>query len=293
MATLPIHTVQHIKSVYNKFQVIAVFFTAVTLLAALLAAVSGFQLAKLRKMQPTEVQLPETPAVEPSPADSGLEKKIKALEDQLQSEQTTSKALRAKVQELEANIAALKVVTPTPARPVAEKPIAPAKPKVPVKPKVSEVAPDTGTPPPTKNTEEGKTVVVPPKTSSPPIPAAASEPAAPPIPDKKTEPPVTVEKPAPHTEIAPSEKPSEQMESSVSPTPVQTEAPAMEQTDRSEAGSVTKPSPDSLPAQPSGSKVSNDDAQKTAPSQSGDTGEAPGDTMPQPGSDSKGESRTD
>jgi hypothetical protein len=293
MATLPIHTVQHIKSVYNKFQVIAVFFTAVTLLAALLAAVSGFQLAKLRKMQPTEVQLPETPAVEPSPTDSGLEKKIKALEDQLQSEQTTSKALRAKVQELEANIAALKVVTPTPARPVAEKPIAPAKPKVPVKPKVSEVAPDTGTPPPTKNTEEGKTVVVPPKTSSPPIPAAASEPAAPPIPDKKTEPPVTVEKPAPHTEIAPSEKPSEQMESSVSPTPVQTGAPAMEQTDRSEAGSVTKSSPDSLPAQPSGSEVSNDDTQKTAPSQSGDTGEAPGDTMPQPGSDSKGESRTD
>ena len=33
MTTLPIHTVQHVKSMYNKYQVIAVVFTAATLLA--------------------------------------------------------------------------------------------------------------------------------------------------------------------------------------------------------------------------------------------------------------------
>ena len=125
MTTLPIHTVQHIKSVYKKYQIVAIVFTAITILAALLAAISGFQFAKLRKIRAAEVQTPPA-AVVPAPVpaeEKGLEKQIKVLEDQLHSEKDISRELRTKIHDLEKKIASMKSASSPPAH------TAPVKPK--------------------------------------------------------------------------------------------------------------------------------------------------------------------
>ena len=122
MTTLPIHTVQHVKSVFKKYQIIAILFTAVTLITAFLTAVSGFQLAKLRKMQQVQTQTPPK-TVQPAPAaaNDNLDKQINSLENQLQTEKNTSQELRLKIQELENKITALKSPPPNPEKPGVEK----------------------------------------------------------------------------------------------------------------------------------------------------------------------------
>jgi hypothetical protein len=330
MTTLPIHTVQHIKSVYNKYQVIAVVFTATTLLAALLAAVSGFQLAKLRKMQPVETQSPTAPVEEAAPGDAGLEKQVKMLENQLQSEKTTSQELRAKVHELEKKIAAVKVAAAPQTQPAPgdaglekqvkmlenrlqsekttsqelrakvhelEKKIAavkvaapPQTRPAPAKPKAPEVAPATVTPPPVQTAGEGKTVAAPPETTSPSVPAAATEPPPTPIQTEKKESQVQMDTPAPDTGPSMSGKPVDESKPSGDQPPPQPAVPSMEK-NQTAPESVTTPAPSSSPAVTSVPAASTDAAQQAAPDKAGDETGTP--SSAQPTADPNVESQTD
>ena len=161
MTTLPIHTVQHIKLVHKKYQVVAIVFTVITLVAALLAAISGVQSAKLHKMQVAELQKPPAPVAPVAvPADNGLEKQVKMLEGQLNTEKMTSRELRAKVHELEKKVASMKMVAPPQARPAS------------VKPKVPAVVPTVETPQPAQPAAES------PKAPAPGMPDAGFDQAA-------------------------------------------------------------------------------------------------------------------
>ena len=144
MTTLPIHTVKHVKSIFTRYQIIAIVFTAITLITAFLAAVSGFHLAKLRKMQMVETKATPEP-VQPAPAvaNDNLGKQIKSLENQLAVEKTTSQELRLKIQALENKIAASKGTPAHQTQPAPEKPNIPATAPVektppPVQPAVQE-----------------------------------------------------------------------------------------------------------------------------------------------------------
>lgn len=107
MTKIPAHTVQHLKSSYGRYQIMAIVFTIITLAAALLAMVSGFQAVKLRKMQLAEHNKTAPAQVQPVKprADDALHKQIKSLQDQLATEKAASRKLKTKIQELERNIA--------------------------------------------------------------------------------------------------------------------------------------------------------------------------------------------
>lgn len=129
MSKLPIHTVQHVKSAFAKYQIIAIIFTAITLTAAFLAALTGFQLSKLQKVQTAAIKALPQPVDEQAQAEMNKkwEKQIKSLESQLAAEKAAAHVLKRKVQELEGQIAALKAVQREPASSESRKPVAPAK----------------------------------------------------------------------------------------------------------------------------------------------------------------------
>lgn len=47
----PIHSVNHLKSRYNKFQILAILCTIVTIIAVILSSISSFQLGKLSRLE--------------------------------------------------------------------------------------------------------------------------------------------------------------------------------------------------------------------------------------------------
>ncbi len=188
MTTLPIHTVQHVKSVFKKYQLFAILFTTITIAAAFLTAISGFQLAKLRKMESTQTNTtaqPDQPASVPvsaGPGNDALEKRIKTLENQLTAEKTTSQELRIKIRELEKKIAAVQSTSPPQAQPVTPQTDGSAA-----------AAPAAQTPAPVQPAAESKTVPALPKLTPPQAPAPVSEPSKPPVeseaPEKPSESP--------------------------------------------------------------------------------------------------------
>jgi hypothetical protein len=284
MTTLPIHTVQHVKSVYNKFQVMAVVFTAMTLLAALLAAVSGFQLARLRKMQPSEVQTPPAPIEQPAPADSGLDEQIKKLENQLQSEKTTSRELRARVQELEEKIAAMKAAAASHPRPAAENL------KPPVKPKAPEVAPDTDRTPSAPAAKEGGTDAAQPKTVLPSVPVVPSQPSKAVVPSENNGSQMQAPVPALQTGSSPSSKSEEPPYPVASPNPAQPAAPEME---KDQAAPASPPAAESSPAESHGTAIPPEGPKQAPASEAGSEADTPpGDVSVQPTESSKSGSQS-
>ncbi len=183
MTTLPIHTVEHAKSVFKKYQIIAILFTTITIAAAFLAAISGFQLAKLRKMKIAETTMAAEPVKTAKvPADDALKRQIKTLGNQLAAEKATSKKLRIKIQELEKIIETVKSTLPQQTQPVPQQsnvpaaaaPAAksPAQPKPASEDKAVEPLPKpTPTPPPVPAEEPSKAPV---KTDAKPSPEAAA-----------------------------------------------------------------------------------------------------------------------
>lgn len=91
--TLPIHTVKHVRAEYRKYQVLAITFAAITLITALLAAITGIQLAKLRK----KTMAIQNQAPNPSPANAALIKEIDQLKSEIQAEKSKSEIGRAHV----------------------------------------------------------------------------------------------------------------------------------------------------------------------------------------------------
>ena len=72
----PIHTVQHVKSSYAKYQILVIIFTLTTLAGALLAVVSGFHLTQIQKKQMDEMKAaqaapPTKPLVDEASAAKG------------------------------------------------------------------------------------------------------------------------------------------------------------------------------------------------------------------------------
>jgi hypothetical protein len=265
MATLPIHTVQHIKSVYNKYQVIAAVFTALTLLAALLAAVSGFQLAKLRKTQPADMASSSAKAEKPAPApvDPELQKEVERLRGQLQSEKTASQTLRAKVNALEEKIATMKVAMQSLSRPE------PKKPETPVKPQIPKVAPTTETPKPVRPAEG--------KSSAPAaatVPTATPKPAAKPLQDKENRLQPPPDMPASPGESKMTEEPGAESE----PPDAQTS------TLPSGAEVVTEQTAEEPAAVPAPA-TSTDGMRQTAPQETGDGPAIPSEPTAQPATD--------
>jgi len=191
MTTLPIHTVQHVKSVFTKYQIIAILFTAITLTTAFLAAVSGFQLEKLKKIQRVETQTAPAP-VQPAPAATNdkLDKQIISLENQLRAEKTTSGELRHKIQELENKISALKTPPPHKTQPVVEEKttvvlpkLTPPPPQAPApEPSGPPVQTDIKTSPGTPTVQQPETKTIMPANPAEAQPPAVTQPAAPPGP---------------------------------------------------------------------------------------------------------------
>ncbi len=191
MTTLPIHTVQHVKSVFTKYQIFAILFTAITLIAAFLTVVSGFQLAKLQKLQKVETQMTPEP-VQPAPAAANdkLDKQIISLENQLRIEKTTSQELRLQIQDLKNKIAVLRNPPPHPTQPVVEEKTTVVLPKL-TPPPAQAPAPEPSRPPvqtriktspdtPTAQQPETKTMV--PTKPAEAQPPATTQPAVPPAP---------------------------------------------------------------------------------------------------------------
>jgi hypothetical protein len=255
MTTLPIHTVQHLKSVHKKYQVIAIVFTVITLVAALLAAISGFQSAKLHKMQVAELQKPPAQVAPVAvPADNGLEKQVKILEGQLNSEKMTSRELRAKVHELEKKVASMKTVAPSQARPA------------PVKPKVPAVAPTVEAPRPAKPAAKS------PKAPAPAVPEAVSKPPKAPVPAEKTAPQVETNMQKPESGSTMTGKPAE---SSGSPTSTPPEAPAVER-NQPMHDSVSPAAPTASPEGTPAPATSSEGGQPAAPEKVSGANKVPG-----------------
>ena len=126
--TLPIHTVKHVRATYRRHQVIAIVFTLITLAAALATAVSGVQMATLRKKQ-AAVRLPSDSPLTPAQQqilDEKMTRKIEELKTALDAEKKKSDALEADISKLREKMAATKAVTPAKAVIAVPKPAIPA-----------------------------------------------------------------------------------------------------------------------------------------------------------------------
>ncbi len=114
--TFPIHTVKHVKAAYRRRQIITVILTFITLAAALMTAVSGMQLAKLRKKQ-AAVELPTAPAipaVQQQAVDDNLIREIEELKLKLEAEKKNSDELKTDIASLQKKLSETKVVAPVP-----------------------------------------------------------------------------------------------------------------------------------------------------------------------------------
>ncbi len=125
--SVPIHSIQHIKSKYKKFQLIAIIFALITLVAFILATLSSFLLANLTKKRASA-------AIQQQLSNEELRKQIGTLKDQqrqtevlktkltatqkrLSESRHTIKNLESKIQSLEAELNSIKTPAVQPAIP--------------------------------------------------------------------------------------------------------------------------------------------------------------------------------
>lgn len=229
--TLQVHD-NNVKASHRKHQLITILFTVVTLAATLGAAFSGIQLSNLKKAIDSKKMVEEaaSPPKIPAIADETATKEIEALKSELAMEKSSSLKLKARIKNLNNQIAALKkaaVVSHTP------------------KPKAA----------PASSTPKAKA-----------IPATQPKPVVPILPPQKKE-PVTVAPPAPpqsqpHQKVAP---PPEQ--ETVPKKGQEPSAPAPHQSDESGNGVPPQSAPASPPEIPANEAVapSVDSADKPIP----------------------------
>lgn len=259
--TVRTHSVKHVRSKYRKFQYLAAFFAALTIVAGFLTAASGLQITQLQKLQAP----PAEPIITPdASAEEAFNKEIEALNSKLSEEQTTSDTLRKKIKSLERRLAALKkAAAPTPRpkpKPVAKPIETPKKPDAATAPPVTETVtpqpikkPAPIAPPPTPPAPVPETaprpepVVQPePKPSQAPVPVPADKPEAPPIQAPTPTPvPIPQPEPAPVPEATPAtpEKEANQQEAASPPAPA-TAVPQAPPAATAETGKPSSPAGD-------------------------------------------------
>ncbi len=258
--TIPIHSVNHVKNTYRKHQIVAASFAVITLVATILAAVSGLQLAHLRKQQQAQIDSAQT-STQPEKAEISQQAMVPNAD--LDAEKATSQALREKITELEKKLSAATTQLSKNNQKKVPKPAQQAKPAsvtqpAPV-PKPKATIPKTVSVPVVKPTVEPKTETQPVPTSkpaekiAPPAPEKESRPLAPESADKVSS-PVTqpAVKPAPQQNTAPAPVPQPVQPAKPAPT---TTAPAdaKDQQPSTESLQPEVPSPEStsVPQTPS------------------------------------------
>jgi septal ring factor EnvC (AmiA/AmiB activator) len=128
--TTPIHTVKHIRAGYRKYQILALVCVMITIAAALLAALSGLQLTRLRSAQTEALAETSPPAPpEPDPARAALERDLAktaqalaAAQTQLATERENVKKLMDRVGALERQLAAARATLSSDTGPAAVPP---------------------------------------------------------------------------------------------------------------------------------------------------------------------------
>lgn len=125
--SVPIHSIQHIKSKYKVIQLIAIIFAIITVVALILATLSSFLMANLTKKRVSA-------AIQQQLSNEELQKQIGRLKDQqrqmevlkteltatqkrLSISQNTIKHLESKIQSLEAESNSIKTPALQPAIP--------------------------------------------------------------------------------------------------------------------------------------------------------------------------------
>ncbi|MBR9981168.1 MAG: hypothetical protein KFF50_09095 [Desulfatitalea sp.] len=251
--THTVHTIDHIKAGYRKYQTLAILCALVTVTAALFAALSGLQLTQLRDIQPpAALASPPPPAREPAPATPdpriiALEKELhtagQALSEaqrQLATERDNTRRLMERISGLErqltaATARALQQVEKTPAPAPAPAPApSPAPPKPAPAPVASPVPAQPPSVPPQPATEQPPAAS--PQTTAPDTPLP-SEGASPPAPET----PAQVIEPTPAPSAPPPEAPAPQ---SVAPTTAPMPNPTLDET------VPQAPAPDAARTQP-------------------------------------------
>ncbi len=265
--TLPIHSVKRVTDANRRHQIITIFLTLITIAAALAVALSGMQLAALRKKQagPEISQANQPPTAETLEMNKKMIAAIKELRAEIASEKKKSETLTAEISKLQKQLAASKPALPQQPSPVPQQPEpspdTPAMTQPQPIPVPSPEAPAATTPQPetpagevpTQTDSQIKTTPVPSPQPKAPEPATPQVAPAKPQPETQAVPaqPAEVTSPVPPTAPAtpPKESSEKANESSPQGTPSPQPAPKQPEATRPvqgkiEAAPVQAPQPD-------------------------------------------------